>query len=154
MPGGLKRRVGAAAYLFAGLSQALTHRTVQAEIEADGERIEEGLYWLLLGNTRSYAGVLNITHQAEADDGRLDFCLLQRGGLLRLAWLTPWVLLGRHHRRAHVVYRKLASLEVRTPGLPVQIDGEYLAETPLRFEVAAAALRVIVPSGLRSPLFR
>lgn len=149
----LKRRLGAASYLLHGMSQALTHRATAVDLLVNGEQRADRLYWLLLGNTRSYAGVLNITHQAEADDGRLDLCLLREGGPLRLGWLSPWVLLGRHHRRAEVTYQKVESLEVRTPGLPVQVDGEYLCETPLRFEVAAAALRVILPPGLRSPLF-
>jgi YegS/Rv2252/BmrU family lipid kinase len=151
--GALKRRLGAAAYLLQGLRCVLSHRAVAADLRADGKPQPDGLYWLLLGNTRSYAGVLNITHQAKVDDGRLDLCLLQRGGLLRFVWLALWVLLRRHHRRAGVLYRKVESLEVRTPGLPVQVDGEYLTETPLRFEVVAGALRVVVPRGLRSPLF-
>ncbi len=149
----LKRRLGAASYLLHGMSRALTHRATAVDLVVNGERRADRLYWLLLGNTRSYAGVLNITHQAEADDGRLDLCLLREGGPLRLGWLSPWVLLGRHHQRAGVTYEKVDSLEVRTPGLPVQVDGEYLCETPLRFETAPAALRVIVPRGLRSPLF-
>ena len=153
MSGVLKRRLGAAAYLLQGLRCVLTYRTVRAELSADGDPQSDGLYWLLLGNTRSYAGVLNLTHQARADDGKLDLCLLRRGGLLRLAWLAPWVLLGRHHRRAHVLYQQVTSLEVTTPGLPVQVDGEYLTETPLRFEVAPGALRVVVPRGVRNPLF-
>ena len=153
MSGVLKRRLGAAAYLIQGLRCVLTYRTVRAELSADGDPQSDGLYWLLLGNTRSYAGVLNLTHQARADDGKLDLCLLRRGGLLRLAWLAPWVLLGRHHRRAHVLYQQVTSLEVTTPGLPVQVDGEYLTETPLRFEVAPGALRVVVPRGVRNPLF-
>ena len=153
MSGVLKRRLGAAAYLIQGLRCVLTYRTVRAELSADGDPQSDGLYWLLLGNTRSYAGVLNLTHQARADDGKLDLCLLRRGGLLRLAWLAPWVLMGRHHRRAHVLYQQVTSLEVTTPGLPVQVDGEYLTETPLRFEVAPGALRVVVPRGVRNPLF-
>ena len=151
--GALKRRLGAAAYLLHGLRVGLTYRTRETELLADEEPLAGHLYWLLLGNTRSYAGVLNLTDRARADDGRLDLCLLSRGGLPRLAWLTPWVLLRRHHRRAHVLYRQVTSLEVRTPGLPVQVDGDYLTETPLRFEVAPAALRVVVPRGLRSELF-
>jgi diacylglycerol kinase (ATP) len=149
----LKRRLGAASYLLHGLDRTLRYRAITVDMLANGEPLRSRLYWLLLGNTRSYAGVLNITHQAKVDDGRLDLCLLQTGGPLRLAWLAPWVLLGRHHRRAGVMYQKVQSLEVRTPGLPVQVDGEYLCETPLCFEVVPAALRVVVPRGLRSPLF-
>ena len=149
----LKRRFGAASYLLYGVRRALRYPSVAADLVVDGEPLTSPLYWLLLGNTRNYAGLLNITHLAKADDGRLDMALLPKGGLLRLAWLAPWVLLGRHHGRGGIRYRTLETLEVRTPGLPVQIDGEYLTETPLRFEVAPAALRVLVPRDLQSPLF-
>ena len=151
--GALKRRLGAAAYLLQGARSVFSHRAVAVELLVDGAPLSSSLYWLLVGNTRSYAGLVSLTHQAAADDGRLDFCLLEQGGLPRIAWLLPWVLLRRHHQRAHVQYRSAESLEVRTAGLPVQMDGEYLTETPVRFEIAPRALQVIVPAGLRSPLF-
>ena len=65
----------------------------------------------------------------------------------------PAVLFRRHDRSNNMLYRRIESLEVRAPGLPVHVDGEYIGETPMRFEVAPAALRVVVPRGLRSPLF-
>ena len=149
----LKRRLGAAAYLLQGARSVFSHRAVAVELLVDGAPLSASLYWLLMGNTRSYAGVVNVTHLAVADDGRLDFCLLEQGGLPRIAWLLPWLLLRRHHQRAHMQYRQVESLEVRTAGLPVQVDGEYLTETPIRIEVAPRALRVIVPAKLNSPLF-
>ncbi len=150
---GLKRQLGAAAYLVSGLRLGLTYGARETDLLADGEPLSGPLYWLLLGNTRNYAGVIDLTHRALVDDGELDLLVLRRGGLLRLGWLLPWALLRRHDGRAHVVYRRVTSLEVRTPGLPVQVDGEYLTETPMRFEAASAALRVLVPRGLRSGLF-
>ena len=151
--GALKRRLGAAAYLLQGARSVFSHRAVAVELLVNGAPLSASLYWLLVGNTRSYAGLISLTHQAAADDGRLDFCLLEQGGLPRIAWLLPWVLLRRHHQRAHVQYRSVESLEVRTAGLPVQVDGEYLTETPIRIEVAPRALHVIVPAELNSPLF-
>lgn len=150
---GPKRWLGTTAYVLHGLRRALGYRSVHAEFAAGPESLSGSCYWAVLGNTRSYGGVVNVTHRARVDDGRLDLFLLRKGGLPRLLWLLPWVLLRRHDRRAHVLYRTVTSLDVATAGLPVQIDGEYLCETPLRFEVVPAALRVIVPRGLRSPLF-
>jgi YegS/Rv2252/BmrU family lipid kinase len=149
-----KRRLGAAAYLGHGLRVALRHRAAEAELATDGESSAGPLYWLLVANCRNYAGLLDIALHAQVDDGLLDVCLLRKGGLARLAWLLPWVLLRRHDRRAHVEYRQARSLDIATPGLPVQVDGEYLDETPLRFEVTPGALRVIVAPGLKKPLFR
>jgi YegS/Rv2252/BmrU family lipid kinase len=153
LAGGLKRRFGAASYIMAGFRRALRYRAVDAELVADNETLSCRLYWLTLGNTRNYGGVLNLAHMAKADDAKLELLVLGRGGVLRFAWLAVQVLLKRHHRRPDIVYRSVSSVDVRTAGLPVQIDGEYLGETPLRFAVAPGALRVIVPAGLKSPLF-
>jgi YegS/Rv2252/BmrU family lipid kinase len=146
----LKRRIGAAAYLLHGLRRAISYRARPVDLAADGATLSDGLYWLLLGNTRSYGGLLNLTHRARADDERLDLCLLRKGGLLRLAWLAPWVLLGRHDRRPEVAYQPVTSLDVTTPGLPVQADGDFLGQTPMRFEVVPGALRVVLPRGSRA----
>ena len=149
----LKRWSGALAYAVPSVLRAFSHRSISAELVVDGEALSTPLYWLLLGNTRNYGGVLNLTHQAKADDGLLDILLLQHGGLPRLAWLALWALLRRHQDRAEVVYRTASSIDVRTPGLPVQIDGEYLGETPMTFGVAPGALRVLVPRGQGKALF-
>ena len=149
----LKRWSGAVAYAVPSIGRAFGHRSVSADLVVDDEALSTPLYWLLLGNTRNYGGVLNLTHLAKADDGLLDVLLLKHGGLPRLAWLALWALLKRHQNRDGVVYKKVSTVEVRTPGLPVQIDGEYLGETPMTFGAAAGALKVIVPSGFESPLF-
>ena len=149
----LKRWSGALAYAVPSVLRAFGHRSISAELVVDGEALSTPLYWLLLGNTRNYGGVLNLTHQAKANDGLLDILLLQHGGLPRLAWLALWALLRRHQDRAEVVYRTASSIDVRTPGLPVQIDGEYLGETPMTFGVAPGALRVLVPRGQGKALF-
>jgi diacylglycerol kinase family enzyme len=149
----MKRRFGAAAYIFTGFRLARSYRAQNVELFYDGERTTSPLFWLMAGNTRNYGGVLNIAHMARADDGRLETLLLERGGLWRLARLLPLVLLRRHHRGELVRHRSVQTLDVRTAGLPVQADGEYAGETPMRFEVAPGMLRVVVPRGLRGPLF-
>ncbi|MCH8849733.1 MAG: hypothetical protein IIC89_02780, partial [Chloroflexi bacterium] len=149
----LKRWSGALAYAVPSVLRAFGHRSISAELVVDGEALSTPLYWLLLGNTRNYGGVLNLTHQAKANDGLLDILLLQHGGLPRLAWLALWALLRRHQDRAEVLYRTASSIDVRTPGLPVQIDGEYLGETPMTFRVAPGALSVLVPRGQGKALF-
>jgi YegS/Rv2252/BmrU family lipid kinase len=148
-----KRRLGAAAFIVSGLRKTFGHRSVDVDLELDHKSLTGSMYWMLASNSRSYGGVLNIAASAKIDDGLLDVYLLRRGGLLRLLWLLPWILLGRHHRQPNVVHRTAEAVDVSTAGLPVQIDGEYAGETPLRFEVAPQALRVIVPRGLKSPLF-
>jgi YegS/Rv2252/BmrU family lipid kinase len=149
----LKKRIGAAAYIVTGFRLARRYAAVNTELFFDNARAVRPVFWLMAGNTRNYGGVLNIAHMARVDDGRIEALLLERGGLWRLTQLLPLVLLKRHHRGELVTHRSVTSLDVRTAGLPVQVDGEYVGETPLRFEVAARALRVVIPRSLSSPLF-
>jgi YegS/Rv2252/BmrU family lipid kinase len=164
-----KRRLGALAYVLAGFVPLLRQRAWAVEMAVDSLPLGEGaaglapaaadpaaessLFWLLLGNTRSYAGVVQVAHRARADDGLLDAVLMRRGGLRRIIADAARLLLRRHDRSPNVRYARTAALNIETPGLPVQVDGEYLGETPMRFGIAPGALEVIVPAGLRSPLF-
>ena len=40
-----------------------------------------------------------------------------------------------------------------TPGLAVQLDGEYCGETPVRFTIEPLALEVLLPRGKADQLF-
>ena len=148
-----KRRLGALAYIIAGVGAVFRIKAWRADVTIDGAT-EPSLYWLLAGNTRSYGGMVNITHRAIADDGLVDIALMRRGGVLRVIADGVRMLLRRHERSSNVRYAQTRSLEITTPGIPIQLDGEAYGETPLRLEVAPLALNVIVPAGLRSPLFR
>ena len=151
--GGMKRRLGTAAYIAHGIRAAIRYKAVAAELQIDELPRASDLYWLLLGNTRNYGGVVDFTRWASVDDGRLDMLLVRKGGLARLVWFSVLTALRRHRTYANVTYENVANVSIATPALPVQIDGEYLGETPMRFDVAPGALRVIVPRGLKSPLF-
>jgi diacylglycerol kinase family enzyme len=119
----------------------------------DGADLETALYWMVIGNTRSYGGFRNITLRAVADDGQLDVALMQQGGLFHLGVDGVRVMLGRHDRSPNVRYIPAREIVVETEGLPVQVDGEAIGATPMQFDVAPRALTVIIPRGLHSPLF-
>jgi len=46
-----------------------------------------------------------------------------------------------------VSFQRARRVEVLSPGLHVQADGEYFGETPMTFSVAPRALRVLLPRG-------
>lgn len=149
----LKRRFGALAYVIAGIPAAFATKPWRTHMMIDGSRIETQLYWAVLGNTRLYGGFREVTHRAIADDAQLDLALMHRGGPFHLAVDGLRLMLAAHDRSPNVTYRRLADLEIATPGIPVQLDGEYHGETPMRFGIAPLALTVIVPAGLTTPLF-
>ena len=143
----LKRRVGSAALIIQGLRELPAYRSRRVALRLNGVEQEADLYWLLLGNTRSYGGVINIASGALADDGLLDAYVYVGRSLPRLLTTAMRIAAGRAATGGGVRFERVKSLELMTPGLAVQVDGEYIGETPMRFSVERQALPVLLPRG-------
>lgn len=154
VPGGPKRLLGSTSYALWGLWQAAgAYRPRKVSLRIDGEEREARLYWLLLGNTRSYGGILNVTSEAFVNDGWLDTYVFEGGSP---AWIASTALRLASRRQAGgrgVSFHHVRDLEVLTPGLPVQIDGEHCGETPARFTTEPNAVDILLPAGRGLELF-
>jgi YegS/Rv2252/BmrU family lipid kinase len=153
VPRGAKRRLGSTAYALWGVADLRRYRATAVHLSIDGEPRECDLYWLLVGNTRSYGGIVDITAQAVVDDGQLDAYVFAGQGPLWLASTALRLAVRRPAGGRGVSFQKFERLEITTPGLPLQADGEYLGETPARIGVASAALDVLLPDGKGMKLF-
>jgi YegS/Rv2252/BmrU family lipid kinase len=153
VPSTLKRTLGSTSYAIYGLREVARYESRQTSLKLDGKGWHGELFWALLGNTRSYGGVLNVTHRALVDDGLLDAYVFAGRGLRWIAWTALRIAAKRHDAAAGVSFQRLRSLEVETPGLPVQTDGEFVGKTPMRFSVAPQALDVLAPKGKLGRLF-
>jgi YegS/Rv2252/BmrU family lipid kinase len=152
---GLKSRLGAALYAIAAAREALRYRSSPVTLRFDGEEHAAQVLMLVVGNTRNYAGLVEITPEAQVDDGLLDVCVFQGKGTLDIILYALRTLLRRHLRSKKVLYRKVRRLELAWgKPLPVQLDGDAYEVSPTQVEAVPGALWVAVPKGVRSPLFR
>jgi YegS/Rv2252/BmrU family lipid kinase len=92
-----------------------------------------------------FGGGMRIAPGARPDDGLLDVVRLGALGRLELAGWLPTVYWGGHLANPRIALRRAARVRVdaATP-LPVQIDGELGAHTPLDVELHAGALNLLV----------
>ena len=67
--------------------------------------------------------------------------------------LAGKVVLSARRSDARIVDGRAAEVVVETPGLAVQLDGDVAGETPMRFWVDRAALRVSLPAGPLPAIF-
>jgi diacylglycerol kinase (ATP) len=144
----VKRRAGPLAYALAAAQTLRTFRGRRLLLEVDGRPVRRRALMVIVGNTRLYGGIAQITYQAHADDGFLDLCVLTGHGPLDLARRFVSVMLRRQRRDDDIDYRKvrrvtLATVDTTRP-LRVQADGEDIGATPVTLEVLPAALEVIV----------
>jgi diacylglycerol kinase (ATP) len=148
-----KRRWGRYAYAAAGIADLVRHGGRPLAIEAGGVRFRGRAPAAVIGNTRLYGGLLYPTPRARIDDGLLDLRVYAGAGARQLLPQLVRTLAGRPPR-ADELYLQTPELRIAAPRpLPVQADGEPIGVLPMTFRAVPRALTVVVPRGLRSPLF-
>jgi len=139
----LKKRIGALAYVLAGLDAL---RGTPSKIIADvGGNLVAGEL-VLIGNGRLYGGPYRVFPKADLRDGLLEVCVFPRAGWLTLARCGPPLLLGGTLPPAAVRVFRAESLDLSSPNpTPIEVDGELIGRLPAAFSLERSRLRVIVP---------
>jgi len=136
------RRIRRASYLAPIAACALGYAHPALRVSADS-LTAEGAH-CVIANIPAYALDIPLTPAASPEDGRLDWVVLERRGMLPLAGYCWAAVRGRHLRRGDVRAGRAErlSLTAATPA-PVQLDGDPWGTTPVTVEVVPRALTVI-----------
>ena len=152
VPPPLKRRLGVLAYVLHGAPMLPRLRARPLAWSADDGAGEDGVGLIVASNTRLYGGVLVFSPEANARDGALDVCVFAPENLGDALRHAARALARRHGGDARVRQLRTARFAVETPGLPVQVDGDVVGETPLTLTVERGAVRMSVPRGPLPPV--
>jgi len=135
---------GTLPYVRAVLRTISAHAPVDAQVDADGAPAWSGrLTAAVVANGAYYGGGMKIAPSADPGDGRLDLVVLGNLGRLELLRWLPTVYRGAHLRHPEVIARAARRVTIRaaTP-LPMHVDGEAVAATPVTLSIAPGALRL------------
>lgn len=150
-----KRRFGALAYVARGIEEVMRIRGTRARIVLDGRPIKARVLMIVVGNSQLYGGLVKITHRASIDDGLLDVCVIKGDNGINAIGHLIAILRRRFSLNPDIAYYRVHTVEVITrPPLPVQVDGDPIGTTPMRFSVAPAALRALLPPDLPDDLIQ
>jgi len=136
----LKKVLGAAAYLFTGLSRFSELQAASVELTGPGFHWQGDLLALGIGNGRQAGGGQVLCGEAVVDDGLLDVAILP----------APQEVVGALRDllagEGLFVRARLPWVEIKSSqGLDINLDGEPLQGDSLRFESLPAALRLHLP---------
>jgi diacylglycerol kinase (ATP) len=149
----MRRTIGPLSYLLAAL-QVISDPPPCLQIACAGGRRFEASF-ALIGNGRHYGGPFSVFTQAQNDDGRLDLLVFRNQGYLDLFRYLQGILAGKPEQMPGVEYLQVPALSVVSDqDTPVEVDGEVSLRTPVRFELAAKRLRVLVPGRNPRPVSR
>lgn len=150
----LKRRFGPLAYGALGLRAVLAARGTPAVVTTETRRVRDRLLMAVVANIGLYAGAVALSPNARLDDGALNLELFLGEELRAVAAHLGTVLIGRgshHPDRVSTTTTRLRIVAQRP--LAVHLDAEPFGTTPIRFAVAPASLRLVVPATAPEALF-
>ncbi len=138
---------GTAGYLLQTLRHLGHYRAPHVILRGDFGEIEQRVFLVASGNTRSYGGDMRITPHADPHDGLLDVCITDELSTWEALALLPRLFSGQHIRHPAVRIERTSYLEIGCQEQRVvYADGEFAGQTPLTLHCEAAALQVIFPS--------
>lgn len=134
----LKQRAGKLAYAVAGLS-ALASPPPRFEVHANGRHFEAAQ--VIVSRVPFYAGRYRLFPDAPPFADALNVLIVRPGGRTRLVHFAAMAALGRNEGLRSVTRLSCAQVEaVAQGGVPVQVDGDAFAATPVTFSLAPEAV--------------
>jgi YegS/Rv2252/BmrU family lipid kinase len=182
VPTSLKEKIGKAAVALAAIKELPSQRAFPIEIRSSGAEREKGVRWrgkalqVIVGNTRRYGNIAEVTPEAHIDDGLLDVCVITAGNPLTTVEQILSILLRRKPRNGRSEYFQGAHFSIRVPAnVGLQLDGSRVklkdclaapdrtaleqATDPeavivtYRFDARPRALRIAIPCAYDGALF-
>lgn len=141
---------GAIPYLLALFKQLISHRNTQATLYIDGERLDETVFWVAVGNGSYIGGGMQVCPDARIDDGLLDVCIVGDVGRFEAVANLAKIFKGTHIHHKKVKYLKAHHVRIEGPSLYCQADGELVGATPVEVTVLPGALTLLVPPGSKT----
>lgn len=144
---GLKRRLGAAAYLVTGARLLLRLRPERARFVVDGAVVHDGPFmFFAVANGEQTGGGTPVAPLADVRDGRLDLTVVRTRSRTRFIRLLPRLRAGTHIDDPDVLYTRGSRIEVRAPrAIDVNLDGEPMRIAEVRYSVHMRSLEIMHP---------
>jgi diacylglycerol kinase family enzyme len=123
-------------------------RKLTAVIAFDGREMLRRSPFIVVGNGSYALSGLSLGKRDEISDGRLSLYIAPPDGRIGVLALPLRALIGtlERHERFESFFAEQITARFSRPRIEAAIDGEVrVLESPLRFEVRRAALRVLVP---------
>ncbi|HEY0080743.1 MAG TPA: diacylglycerol kinase family protein [Pyrinomonadaceae bacterium] len=140
----LKRRVGEAAFWYAGLGHLAHWEPKEFHVEIEGEIYRAT--FAAVGKAPRYGGGLAITPRARLDAPEFEICLVDSQSRFRYLRLLSHAMRGGVPENAEKSVRFIRAARLRADGDAfVQADGELIGRLPMSFEVAPETIELVIP---------
>ena len=144
----LKERIGEAAVVIAAAKTIPRQHAFPIEIRSSRNGKTPDVLWrgealqVIVGNTRRYGNIAEVTSKAFIDDGKLDVCIITAGNPLTTIGQIVSILLHRDPVRGRSEYFQGERFWIRVPGsVNLQLDGSRVKRKDCVSESGRASKR-------------
>ena len=141
------KRLGSIAYLLSGLQGLLFYRKSKYQIKIQRQIIEEKCLMILFGICQYSGGGMQMTKEANPNDGLLDITIAKNFSFFDLILNLPKLYNGKI-----VDHQKVSNYKVKTIDIKeingssfVEADGELIGTSSLQVSIIPNGIQVIVP---------
>lgn len=144
-PVALKHFLGGGAYTLSGLVQALNFKPYDGEFIIHDEASTQQLLVGAVCNGRQAGGGQVLAPDAYINDGLMDLVALHHFPIEALAQVIAELQAPKVDNQYVKYHRDTQASWRSTPPMPINLDGEPIAESRVDFEVQAAAIAMVLP---------
>ena len=137
---------GKLVYILSVIYTLFDYKDKRLEIYIDGEKLEEDIMLMAIGNGKYYGGGMKILPTSKINDGYLHICIISGISKIRSLYLFPTLFKGNHiNYKKYVKLYKAKEIKVKSKEeLFLNIDGDsFPKEKEIKFKLDNNKLKVI-----------
>lgn len=145
---------GTLAYNLAIVKTFLGKLGIAADISVDGEAPQrKTCLFAVIANAPYYGGGFKGAPDAVPFDNKLDFTLVDNISKLKILKFLGIYKKGAHRKLDCCTLRNCKSMEFTSDKpIPVNLDGEIIETTNMKFELVKSAVKFVIPKGIANKL--
>lgn len=131
-------------YVLALLYTVFRFDGIDIDMEIDGKKTSEKMLLLAVANGKYYGGGIKIAPDAIIDDGLFDIVYIPAINPLKLLFLLPTIVNGKHIKRKEVtvIRGRNVSIKSKQGNIRVNYDGELLESDTVDFKILPSLINI------------
>lgn len=140
----LKKFAGKYAYVIAAIKNLYKYKSHRINLIVDGERLDDDATFVVVSNTRRYAGKYSLTPKALYDDGIFDIFMYTKDSLFSFIIFAFKVVLFKEFETPDAkLFRAKNLLIFSSDRVPYHVDGDPFGELPVQVQIFPSALEIL-----------
>ncbi len=137
------RRFGELGYAIGVIRAIMNIKPMDIDIKIDGKRLVDKALMIMFARNRFFAGGMKVSPNSDpfSDSARLIY--LKHMSKPRFLYVFPSVYSGAHLKKKQIMEVEVRRLRIDTPGLPVEVEGEFVGHTPCAFWVTGKYIHIV-----------